>query len=390
MSQNSVKSRHKIWYYIYQALENEICLDKYFRATRTNLDSNDNVPNYKLMGQLAIRNRLGKLYRSFIFLAQLAIPLIAVVHWLFAVVVVVTNRARTSDATLHIISKTPVNIDLIGSALQSEPGLHKEVRDSNLLSIAKLSKEIGLCGVLFCISNNISLYWHILQTDSSKRTDLLLHSRDAFTLLLLVRFVQHYPTHVYITDSHYQRWAFLLSHHCEDFRIVQHGMLGVHIPFAHPFGVVRAIYVRDVISMSTFATYYQVIEGKFFSPVRSFKTNPFSDTAIFLASSFPSIDAEIDLLKRIKAQLDVPVIVKFHPVHPYDMRKQELTALASYICTNDEYPSCRIFVSHSSSMEWDYKSHGIPSFGIAQLGGVEAAAQVIIDYLQVNRCSNFP
>jgi hypothetical protein len=377
----SSSSGHETWHAIHQALENEICLDKYFRETRTNLQSDERVPNYKLMGQLAIRSRLGFLYRPFIALAQAAIPVIAAVQWLFSLVVVAIRVGHVSDATLHVISKAQINLGMVENAMQTEPSLRKHIVDRNLLSIAKLSRSIGLHGVLFCITANIRLLWHILQTDSSKRTDLLLHSRDAFTLLLLVRFVQYYPNHVFATDSHYQRWAYLLSHYCKDFRIVQHGILGMDIPFTHAFGSAHTVYVRDTTSISAFAAYYQVLESKLHLPVRDFKTNPFSDTGIFLASSFPSIDDEIELLKRIKSQLEIPVIIKFHPAHPYDIRKQELIALASYICSDDEYPNCQFFVSHSSSMEWDYKPRGIPSFGIAQLGGAEVAAKAILDHV---------
>lgn len=372
---------HALWYSIFQAIENERCLDLRYRATRTGLRDHDPVPNYKVMKQLALRNQLGLLYRPFIIFALVLIPTLAVFQWLLAMLVSATHSGRASGATLHIIPTAPVNIGLIEAALCADPTLKGRSQDRDSLALDRLSRELGLSGVLLCIASHVRLLRHILRTDCRNRTDLLLHSRDAFVLLMLVCYVRRHPTHVFATDDHYQRWAFLLSHYCEDFRIVQHGFLDSSIRFPHSFGKVRTVYVRDPIFVPEFATYYRIAESRAFSPVRYLAPNPFSEEGLFLASSFPSIDEEIDLVRLVKAHRNVPIIVKFHPAHTYDSRKQQLVALASYVCSGDDHPACQMFISHNSFMEFAYKACGVPTFSIARLGGPSETAQAIFELL---------
>lgn len=369
---------HALWYSIFQAIENEHCLDLHYRATRTGLQDYDSIPNYKVMKQLALRNQLGLLYRPFIIFALVLIPTLAVFQWLLAILVSATLSRRASSATLHIIPTTPVNMGLIEAALCADPILKDHTRDLDILRLGRLSRELGLSGVLLCIASHVRLLRHILLTNSGNRTDLLLHSRDAFVLLMLVSYAQRHPNHVFATDDHYQRWAFLLSHYCEDFRIVQHGFLDLSIRFPHSFGVVQTVYVRDPIFVPEFATYYQIEESRAFSPVRYLAPNPFSESGLFLASSFPSIDEEIDFVRILKARRNVPIIVKFHPAHAYDARKQQLVALASYVCSGDDHPACQMFISNNSFMEFVYKACGVPTFSIAHLGGPSEAVQAIL------------
>lgn len=369
------------WYSIFQAIENERSLDLRYRATLTNLRDDDPVPNYKVMKQLALRGRLGLLYRPFIVFALFLTPMLAVLQWLLAILIAAAQLGKTSGATLHIVPTTPTNIGLIESALSVEPLLKARQWDHDSLAFGRLSRELGLRGVLLCIASHVKLIRNILRTDHRRRTDLLLHSRDSFVLLMLVGYVQRHPTHAFVTDDHYQRWAFLLSHYCGDFRIAQHGFLDPNIRFPHVFGIVQIVYVRDPIFVSEFTKYYRIHESRVFSPIKHFTPNPYSETGLFLASSFPSIDEEIDLVRLVKAQRDVPVIVKFHPAHSYDGRKLQLSTLASHVCADEDHPRCQIFVSHSSFMEFDYGACGIPTFSIARLGGPTETAQAIFSML---------
>jgi len=370
-----------LWGSIFHAIENERCLDLRYRAAYTSLRDDDPVPNYKVMKQLALKNKLGILYRPFIALALALIPILAMIQWLLAMVVSAAYAGRVGGASLHIVTTTQGNIDLIEAALSADSSLKGRLQDRNILDFDRLSREIGLRGVLLCITSHLRLLFHILRTDRSRRTDLLLHSRDAFVLLMLMCYVQRHPSHVFVTDDHYQRWAFLLSHNCEDFRIVQHGFLDPNIAFAHSFGIVQSLYVCDLIFLPEFATYYKILRSRIFSPVRDITLNPFSSEGLFLASSFPSIDDEIELLVQITAHRDVPVIVKFHPAHSYDSRKLRLAALASYVCSDDENPACKVFISHNSFMEFAYKARGIPTFSIARSGGPSEAAQAVLALL---------
>lgn len=370
-----------IWLAVLRAIENERCLDLHYRATRPDLRDDKGVPNYKVMKQLALRNRLKFMYPVFIGLAPVFAPILALFQWMQAILLC-SIQGRTDDRNvLHIIPTTPVNIDLIRLVVCNEPALNGRHIDQDCLFLTRLSRELGLRTVLHCVGSHIRLIHLILKMDRFTRRDLLLHARDAFVLIMLTRYARDRPNHVFATDDHYQRWGFLLSWSCTDFRIVQHGFLDSNIRFPHSFGNLHTVYVRDPSFVPIFARYYKILESKIFSPIGKMTTNPFTGTGLFLASSFPSIDQEIALVELLKAHWDLPVIVKFHPAHTYDDRRGQLAALASHVCSDEDRPACLIFVSYNSFMEFDYKAAGIPTFSIASFSGVAETAEAIFALL---------
>lgn len=370
----------ELWRSVLWALENERCLDLQYRANSTSLRDDEPVPNYKVMKQLALRNRLGLFYRPFIWVALILIPVVAVADWVCAVVTSFLSTGVRS-ANLHIVATTLVNIELIEEALATEPDFPAQRIDHDLLNRRRLSSELGLRKVLFCIVSHVRLLWQILWNGAGRRSDLILHSRDAMVLLMLACYARSHPDHAFATEDHYQRWAYLLSHHSRHLSVVQHGALDAAIPFAHPLGSISTLYLREQGGWRDFEKYYKVRESRLFLPARKFKKSKFSDSAVFIASSFPHIDSEIELARLIKGACHVPIIVKFHPAHHYDKRRLVLAALADYICADDEHPACRVFVSHNSFMENDYRACGTPAFSMERLGGPAASAQAISDHL---------
>jgi hypothetical protein len=78
---------------------------------------------------------------------------------------------------------------------------------------------------------------------------------------------------------------------------------------------------------------------------------------------------------------DLPIIVKFHPVHRYDSRREKLAAYANLVYEGSGNPGCRIFVSYGSFMEFDYRRQGIATVSIVRSGSIEDAADEIRSYL---------
>lgn len=370
----------ELWHSVFSALENERCLDLQFRVNSTSLRDDEFVPNYKVMKQLALRNRMGMLYRPFILVALVMIPAVTVVDWLCALVASLVPLDKRS-ANLHIVATSPVNIGLIESALSLDPESSVLEVDYDLLNRRRLAAEIGLSNLIVCFVHYMNILLHIFRFCVGRRVDLIFHSRDAMMLLMLVRYAQCKPTHAFATEDHYQRWAYLLSHFSVNLSVVQHGAIDVNIPFVFPFGSIHTLYVRDSRSVKDFEKYYRIRKSKLYSPVRQFKTNAFSEFAIFLASSFPYVDAELELVRMIKARHNVSVMVKFHPAHHYDQRKQVLASLADYVCADDEYPACLLFVSHNSFMEKDYIASDVPTFSMERLGGLTASVEAISTHL---------
>lgn len=79
--------------------------------------------------------------------------------------------------------------------------------------------------------------------------------------------------------------------------------------------------------------------------------------------------------------MDLQIIVKFHPVHRYDSRRERLAAYANLVYEGSGNPGCKIFVSYGSFMEFDYRRQGIATVSIARSGSVEAAAAEICSLL---------
>lgn len=367
---------------VLQALDNERQLDLHFRRAHAELAQDWSVPNFKVMKQLALRKRLGRLYRPLIALAPWAVTLLAIAQWPVALGRALFAVTRPDGPALYIVATTPANVALIDAALVQADGGAPTGRERHVLTRRMVGQSAGVAGLLACVADHVRILVTILRGDAARRADLLLHARDALDLLLLARFAASHPSGRFATDDHYQRWAFLLSHHARDLHVVQHGFLATDIVFLHAFGGATVVHLRDRAFQDAFARYYRVGSYTVFSPPVVLDRVPLPEKAIFLASSFPAIDAEIRLLTLLKAKTPLPVVVKFHPAHVYDNRRQDLAALADHVCADADMPDCRLFVSYNSFMEFDYKGTGIPAFSIARAGGPEATAQAILALLQ--------
>jgi len=144
---------------------------------------------------------------------------------------------------------------------------------------------------------------------------------------------------------------------------------------------VHTLYVRHSDFEAEFARFFVIGHAVTFTPAFDFVVTPAGGDAILLASSFPTVDDEIALLTQLREQTDVPVIIKFHPAHHYDARKSRLASLATHVSEHC-HPACRIFVSHSSFMEYDYRTAAAATISIRRSGGVENAVKDILQALQ--------
>jgi hypothetical protein len=216
----------------------------------------------------------------------------------------------------------------------------------------------------------------------NRRVEMILHSRDALGLILLALYARRREVDIFVTDDHYQRWAFVLSHSAINLFIVQHGELDDGIVFPHGFGVIQRAYISSEVTLKTLRRYYSVVdEGRLFHPVVNLATNAYASTGVFIASSSPTLQEEIDFVIGLRALRRTPIIVKLHPAHYYDKRKKILLAAADHICASTEIPECYIFVSYNSSMEKIYQLQGIPTVSIAKAGSSLKAVQATLRIL---------
>lgn len=368
----------ELWRIIADALQNERALDVKYRATSTALPQGGPVPNYKVMKQLALQSQLSWFYPLIIALGPLVVLLAVPWQWLILLAGAISGQSATgADGACWVFSTTAGSCPIINAALDSDPQTAVLPRCSIRFRLWSLGAEIGWSNFVSVARAHLRWLEFALTRPNVERRDLLLHGHDSLALLALATLASR-SGRIFITDDHYQRWAHVLSHTAEDFRIVQHGFLDDEIVLPHLGGTVTQLYLRDILFRTSFERYYTVVDHRLFSAPFCLVHTPLSGDAVLLASSFPSIDEEIRLLDTIRATgKDLSIIVKFHPVHRYDSRREDLAARAALIYEGPGNPCCRVFVSYGSFMEFDYRRHGIATVSIARSGGVEAAAEEI-------------
>ena len=372
-----------VWRRVADALENERAIDLQYRKTSTTLLADDPIPNFKVMKQLAVQAQLGPLYRAAVVIAPLLVLLAVPLQWIRLTMgaILGTRKNAATSRNCRVLATTIDNRILIDAALDMDEGIRTLPRRPVALGLHALGAELGACRAMWAVVVHGRLLRYLLGRPSGERRDLLLHARDALALVSLTLLASA-SDDTFATDDHYQRWAHLLSHASRDLRVVQHGFLDDLLDLPHRGGQISMLYLRDRCFLSAFERFYVVRQYRTFIPNSSFVSTPLSSNAVLLASSFPSIDAEIALIDAIHARSRAPVIVKFHPAHRYDSRREALVARASLVYEDQGNPACRVFVSHRSFMEFNYINQGVFSVSIARSGGVEAACAEILAYLE--------
>jgi hypothetical protein len=366
------------WEIVAKALENERLIDAEYRATKTKLPKDGPVPNFKVMKQLALQARFSWFYPFLIAMAPIAILVSMPCQWLLLMIgSTAYRRDAVKQGACRVLATSLSNRAIIDAAIDSDPRICSLPRCPIRLSLMALGSELGWSRCVSVIKSHLLLYQYLLSLQSEMRRDLLLHGYDSLALLGLLRYARQHRC-IFVTDDHYQRWAYVLSHTAKDFRIVQHGFLDDELVIPNAGGSVCCLYLRDDIFRMSFERYYVINEHRRFSPPASFAYTPLSGEAIFLASSFPWIDEEIRLMEIVTETCGgIPIIVKFHPAHLYDTRREKLAAYANLVYEGSGNPGCRIFVSHDSFMEFDYRQQGVATVSIARSGSVEAAVDEI-------------
>jgi hypothetical protein len=352
---------------LFEALRNERRLDIEYRRRSGSSDEFRRIPNYKIMKQAGLIRRLGILYQPFLYTSCAVIPVLTVGQFAYALLVAALSKWPPPVGDVHIIATAANNVPMIQSAIAAINGHTTATNVPNVLRIHALAVRCGMRGVIEAFVSWTRLLGMIHRSDRHSRMDLLLHSRDACALALLAHFAAGAPNDRVFTDAHYERQSFVLSHLTRRLAIVQHGYIDGEIPFDHAFGRLERLFVCDASFVEAFERYYAVAKWNILAYRRTLTTTSIGDQAVFLASSFPSIDMEIELVTKLAAH-GLPIIVKLHPNHTYDARRERLLEFASHVCRPDEFPICGSFVSYASFLEYQYRLAGIATYSIARSG----------------------
>lgn len=365
---------------LHEALLNEICLDR--RYVELFKPQGDFLP-YKVMRQMALKRRVGSALTPILLLAAVLMPGVLLLSWLNALAHSLRRDDSVGGRTGWIVATIKENNPLIETELRAA-GVTVPLLPLGDLA-TQLPRLLGFWNVLATASALLHLQWRLMVKPSESRAALLLHARDAVMFLLLARFARERTEDVFATECHYQRWSYVLSHRANRLVLVQHGMLDDQISFPCRGGEASVIVVRDEDSAQIYKRYYCSINKVRVSvPRLQLDTMPCTEPAVFLASSFPTIDREIAFARLWRERQSSPLIVKLHPAHLYDERGAELISLADHQAKSYENPACAVFVSNGSSMELLYRMHSIRTVTLGRepstLAAVEAVMRAMTDY----------
>ncbi len=356
------------------ALQNEIILDIDIRNRIYHDNKFSNLPNYKLMKQVSLKSKLKFLYWPFIWASFFIIPFRTVLLAICSFLIRVVYKKKITQNGLHVIATTVNNKKIICEALNLSNITYCDI-DYNIFNYKTLSKSLSIKELYTSFKACLCLYWLIIWHNKKQMFDLVLHSYDATILIMLINYIQNNPDQSFITDDHYQRWAYILSNTSTKVYIVQHGFIDGNLNFKNKFGNVTLLFVKHKSFIPIFEKYFKIEKSETYLSTTNLIETPFSKNAVLLASSYPTIDMEIAFLKELRKTCTCPVIIKLHPNHAYDDRKDVLLSYATYISKSTENLYCKVFISYNSFLEYDYKSQNIITYSLKE-NGLE---QVLID-----------
>lgn len=363
---------------VYFALCNERQIDVHFSTKVLKEARDDSLPYFKVLKLRILQQQMGLLFRPGILLAACLVPFWAIIQWVRALLA--SFRTQPDRQAIQVVETSEANRALITRAVAQ---VHSDASVPIKFStheVANLAAGLGPVGVLRCVFAHIRLLDRILVTGPT-RTDLLLHARNALSMLMLAEYARLNPDAIFVTDDHYQRWSFVLSHRAKRLWVVQHGYLYDDIDFPYDYGWVECLVCRDPLFAPKFETYYEINTIQILFSTVTLQPSDYGDSAVFLASSAVSINEELALLAALKQSTDAPIILKLHPNHAYDDRAAQLTALADQTVTAQDFPDCKVLVVFNSFIEFEYRALGKQTVSIERAGSVEHALEEVLNAL---------
>jgi hypothetical protein len=190
--------------------------------------------------------------------------------------------------------------------------------------------------------------------------DVSLHLRDLISISCFAVFVAELDAHGKrpITDSNLQRWDFIVSHLAPCASLIQHAFIHADIDFEAPFGRLGKLYVFDLSFVETFARYFTIEQVGKVAPKINMRPCSSTKPTLFLASSEPYVDIEIEFLRFVRAHLDYHVLVKLHPKHIYGGAVNTLLEMADEVVGGGDFPDSDYMASYDSFLGYEYKSLG--------------------------------
>ncbi|MEW5715679.1 hypothetical protein AB1462_25420 [Pseudomonas sp. SB113] len=361
----SAKSVFEISTLIFQAYVNEVCLD---RALKEKFLASEpfaeELPLYKIMPLLSLRKRYGKpALWALALLKYTILPMLmlASLSNLFLALIFSTPLFRRDAGRLPgtVCLPNTAHLKLFNYLFDDfDKRIRFECRRPWAV-LQYLNAKDYLSAVVIAW-RVIGLVIARAPEEKVRRQDLIFHVLDLLPLVWFSLFVRRLSLHdkYIVTDCNLQRWDYVATHVTNQCSIIQHAFIHPDLEFAHPFGVVECLYIFDPEFEKTFSRYYRFGRTGIITPKLQLDDMGSDKEVLFLASSSPYLQAEINFIERVKREFDFFVVVKLHPRHVYDESVSRLISLADCVAAPTVFPDCDYQVSYDSFLGYEYKAMG--------------------------------
>jgi len=363
---------------IRKALANEKAVDHHVARRYLSSSQLEKIPHFKQLKMFDVYRKLGPLFKLALWCVLIGLPISACFTWLSSLAI---NRLRfiprSQKYAYLYVGFFERHVNLINQALKGD-GIQLE----NVGSLRRrdMLADLPIGNLMDAIWVHCTILRRIIFKKNKDRASDILHTYNAFDLILLSIYAQETPRKIFLTSSIYQHWAFVMGHSSKRCWMVQHGYIDEEIRFPFKFHDVERIYGFSKVHRESYRNYYGGRDFVTMGQTISFKEKRAVGFNVLLASSFPYIKEEIRFCRRLKETMDVSLSIKKHPRHKYDRRLTELMGYADVIVPTDEDHKCDVFVSYTSTYEVHYQGIGIPTVSIMSCGTVEKSLAEVRDF----------
>jgi len=345
-----------------QALENERTIDNIVAHQYLKPNEISAIPEFKQLKLSPLKKRLGIAFHPALFFVVLLVwPKLVLEFLLYCVVKVFTRTSESNRNGLIYFAFLETREDLLQQVLNRDEGY----------AISGLTKRQTIGCVSFAqlfagFRIVLGLAAAISERSWRDKVSLSLHAHNAPSIILACLFLNSHRDVTVVSTSIMQRWLYMFGHIGQHVWVVQHGFIRTGVALPYKFSDIERIHAFSEQQAILYKQYYTADEVVLIKSGIELAAYKNCDRAIFLASSFPFIDQEIELLQKIRKSTSRLIAVKLHPRHLYDNRVKVLLDLSDIIVPADVNPVCAIFLSHSSSYGFFYERNGISAFAFSE------------------------
>ncbi|PWB36010.1 hypothetical protein DCO48_00760 [Pseudomonas sp. SDI] len=362
MSSNKVVLLSRL---LLESYVNEVRLDRVLKDKFLSAEPGvDALPQYKIMPLFSLWKRHGNKFLLLLLGMRLTLlPLLAVAALLNLILALLFTllplRRSVADLAEPVCLPNTRSVKLF-NYLFDDFDQRKSFQCKRPWGMLRYLSAVDYLRALFIVWRVLFAILCYAPLHGVRRRDLIFHALDVLPLSWYALFVSHLAQadKAFITDCNLQRWSYIASHLTDRCSIIQHAYIHADLQFTHAFGDLDCLFVFDPEFEAVFSRYFKFRSSAIIRPKLDLQGMGSDKPVLFLASSAPFVQVEIDFLRQVKNNLDFFVVVKLHPRHVYEDSVKQLTALADRVVDPACFPECDCMVSYDSFLGYEYKALG--------------------------------